>query len=132
MEHAPTQSENILFVDDEVSIVKVGEQMFQRLGYRVEALSDPVAALETFRADPHRFHLVVLDMTMPHMTGDQLTKEIRDIRSDVPIILCSGYSDMIDGRKASELGVQALMMKPMIMGEIARVVRQVLDAHIDE
>ncbi|MBW2055818.1 MAG: response regulator, partial [Deltaproteobacteria bacterium] len=91
-EKLPTGSESILFVDDEESMVYNGQNRLERLGYQVETRMSPVEALESFRANPDQFDLVITDMTMPQMTGDQLVKEILKIRPDVPTILCTGFN----------------------------------------
>ena len=122
----PTGGECILLVDDEDSLIDLGQNMLKKLGYRVETWTRPVEALETFRADPHKFDLVISDMTMPNMTGDILTSELRQIRDDIPIIICTGYSERINEQRAEELGIQGLIMKPFTIRRLARKVREVL------
>jgi len=80
-----------------------------------------------FRDNSHQIDLVITDMTMPRMTGDKLAREMLNIRSDIPIILCTGYSNRISGEKAQELGIRKYIEKPMEMGTLARSVREVLD-----
>ena len=123
----PTGNETILIVDDEQLVVEIAQQMLDRLGYRVETQTDPIAALEVFKDNPDRFDLIILDMTMPRMTGDNLAKEILSIRSDLPIILCTGYGRMIDEDKAKEKGITDFVMKPLSMQELASTIRDVLD-----
>ena len=123
----PGGNERILLVDDEESIINIGERILHRLGYQVETEKNPVDALAIFHADPGRFDLVILDMTMPQMTGDKLAEEILAIRPGMPIILCSGYSEKIDEEIAEKAGIRAYVMKPIEMNEIANAVRQVLD-----
>ena len=123
----PRGSERILFVDDEPSIADVGKQMLERLGYRVTALTSSPAALERFRAAPEAFDLVITDQTLPEMTGDELTRELLAIRSDLPVIICTGYSEVIDDKKARALGARRLLMKPLALRPLAAAVREVLD-----
>jgi len=118
--------ERILFVDDEKSMADIGRNRLERLGYEVEAKTNPIEALALFRADPNRFNLVITDMTMPQMTGDQLVKEIHNIRPDVPTILCTGFSEKIDEEKAKEIGIRQYIEKPFDSRELSRLVRKVL------
>jgi len=126
-EYLPTGKERILFVDDEEPIVVVVRLMLERLGYKVETRMEPIEALDLFRSKPDQFDLVVTDMTMPHMTGDKLTKEILKIRSDIPVILCTGFSEKVNGKKAKEIGVADYIEKPLAKRDLALIVRQVLD-----
>ena len=91
-EDLPVGNENIMFVDDEASIAKMGSRALEQLGYAVTARTSSVEALELFKSKPQAFDLVVTDMTMPNMTGDQLAGELMKIRSDIPVVLCTGYS----------------------------------------
>ena len=126
-EELPSGNEKILFVDDEISIVKMAEQMLKRLGYQVETKTDPIKALELFKSKPDQFDLVVTDMTMPQMNGSRLSEKLMEIRSDIPVIICSGHSPLIDEDKARDLGVTAFIMKPIVMRQMAKTVRKVLD-----
>jgi PAS domain S-box-containing protein len=123
----PTGTEHILLVDDEEPIVRVGEIMFKRLGYRVTIRTSSVEALQLFKARPDDIDIVITDMTMPNMTGDRLAREILATRPDVPIILCTGFSEKINQEKAKQLGIRAFLMKPLVLQEIAHTVRSVLD-----
>ena len=98
-----------------------------RLGYTVRATTDPVEALEIFKSDPYAFDLVITDMTMPSMTGNQLIIEILKIRPGMPTMLCSGYSEKISEKKAREIGVSSFAMKPVDGTDFAVSVRKVLD-----
>ncbi|MDM8549454.1 response regulator [Desulfobacterales bacterium HSG2] len=122
-----TGNERILLVDDEESIAGMLRQMTEHLGYQTTALHSSRDALEAFRSGPDNFDIVITDMTMPGMTGDRLTAELKKIRSDVPVILCTGFSEKIAGRRASEIGVERVLMKPVGMSELADAVRDVLD-----
>jgi PAS domain S-box-containing protein len=120
-------SEAILFVDDEKTIATMTRDMLERAGYRVEIRSDPFAALELFRSAPQRFDMVITDMTMPGMGGDVLARKVMEIRPEIPVIICTGYSNLLDKDKAEALGIAAFVMKPVVMKQITRVVREVLD-----
>jgi PAS domain S-box-containing protein len=123
----PTGNERILIVDDEESMADIGRRRLERLGYQVEARTDPREALDLFRADPDQFDLVITDMTMPHITGDNLVKEILNIRPDMPTILCTGFSEKIDEEKAKQIGVREYIEKPIDQGRLSQLVRKVLD-----
>jgi CheY-like chemotaxis protein len=126
----PTGNERILYVYDEVSIAQLGKLRLEGLGYSVQEATDPRKALEIFQANPYGFDLVITDMAMPDMTGDQLVSEILKIRPDMPIMLCTGYSENISEEKAYELGISAFVMKPINRAELAVRVRKVLDESI--
>ncbi len=121
----------ILYVDDEELLVYLGREMLESLGYEVTATTSSVEALETFGAMPQRFDLVITDQTMPTLTGENLTKELRRIRADIPIILCTGFSHVIDAEKAKAMGLNAFCMKPLDIGELARTIERVLGHHED-
>jgi len=123
----PVGNERILVVDDEKPMVDSLAQMLDRLGYKVTARTSSIEALEAFRARPEAFDLIITDQTMPNMTGEHLAQEILGIRPDVPVILCTGFSEAISEDTAKEMGIRAFLMKPIIMEKMARVVRQVLD-----
>ncbi|MBN2687536.1 MAG: response regulator, partial [Deltaproteobacteria bacterium] len=116
----------ILFVDDEMSIVETGKHVLETLGYDVTTLTNSSEALELFRGEPDKFDLVITDMTMPNMTGDKLAKEMLHIRPDIPIIMCTGYSALINKEQAEAIGIRAYIMKPILKSEIAHAIRTVL------
>ncbi len=126
-ESFPTGSERILLVDDEQAIARMEAQMFTRLGYQVTTRCSSVDALETFKAQPGAYDLVITDMTMPNMTGEQLARELLAIQPLLPILICTGFSERIDQDKAASIGVKALLMKPISLAEISRTVRKVLN-----
>jgi PAS domain S-box-containing protein len=128
----PRGDERILLVDDETVIVDIGRQSLERLGYRVESCTSSIEALERFQRDPDRFDLVVTDMTMPTLTGDQLARELLSLRPDIPVILCTGYSSRIDSRQAKALGIRAMLMKPLNLHDLARHVRRILDGIVED
>ncbi len=123
----PTGSEHILLVDDEPVIIEVGQMMLEMLGYRVTACDTSPTALEILRQAPDAIDLVISDVTMPKLTGDRLAREMRAVRPDLPIILCTGFSDKVGSKAAAEIGVGAVIMKPFIQKDLALLVRKVLD-----
>lgn len=117
----------MLFVDDEEALANLGKQSLEHLGYKVTVTTSSPEALELFRAEPDKFDLVITDMTMPGMTGDKLAEEMIKIRPEIPIILCTGYSEQISEEKAKVLGFKAFVTKPLIIEDLASTVRRVLD-----
>jgi PAS domain S-box-containing protein len=124
----PSGIERILFVDDELPIANMSSRLLEQLGYRVTFRTSSVEALELFRSKPNDFDLVITDMTMPNMTGDQLALELMKMRFDIPVILCTGYSNKISEEIAKEIGIKAFAYKPIVKAELAKTVRKVLDA----
>jgi len=120
-------TERILLVDDQDLIVDMERQMLERLGYHITARTSSIEALEAFRANPDKFDLVITDMTMPNMTGDKLAGEMIKIRTDIPIILCTGFSEMMSQERAESLGLKGFLMKPVVLKELSSVIRKVLD-----
>ncbi len=118
--------ERILIVDDETAIISMLEQILVRLGYQVTAYTSSIEALGAFRKDTDRFDLVITDLTMPDMTGDRLSREMKQLRPGIPIILCTGFSDQIDDEKASSTNVDAYILKPLIRKEIDDAIRKAL------
>ena len=120
-------NERILFIDDEVSVVDLGSQMLERLGYQIETATDPLKALETFRRKQRGFDLIITDMTLPKMTGITLARRLIEIREDIPIVLTTGFSEMIVEEKVLQMGIKAILMKPLTMKDLADTIRKVLD-----
>jgi len=123
----PHGKETILFVDDEETIVQLGKELLSPLGYRVEVHTNSQEALNAFRQDPQRFDLVITDQTMPGLTGEALSRELLRLRPELPIILCTGFSHIMTAEKAKALGIQAYLMKPLAIRDLAPIVRHVLD-----
>jgi CheY-like chemotaxis protein len=123
----PKGTETILLVDDEVFQVDIGTQMLNRLGYRVVAQTDPQEALARFQKAPETIDLVISDMTMPQMTGDVLARALKAVRADIPIIICTGYSERINEASARSMGIAGLAMKPVVMKDIAHLIRKILE-----
>lgn len=124
----PTGHEHILVVDDEEVLVDVISGILAFMGYQVTTSNSSNEALVKFAAAPADFDLVLTDMTMPDLTGIQLSNRLREIRPDIPIVLCTGYSHQLINRRPEELGLKAIVMKPIQTNELARTIRMVLDA----
>jgi PAS domain S-box-containing protein len=120
-------SEQVLLVDDEIDIVTMEKKMLEHFGYKVTAHTDSTEALEVFRSDPDQFDLVITDMAMPNMQGDKLSAELTKIRRDIPVLLCTGYSEIMSEEKAVSLGIDGFLMKPVGMKDLADKIRKVLD-----
>jgi len=125
-ETLPTGSERVLLVDDEPSIIKMQEKSLERLGYSVTSRTSSIEALEAFRSSPDKFDLIITDMTMPNKTGDKLTNEVKAIRYDIPVILCTGFSEKLNSLK-DNLDVDGLLMKPIDRTLMSKMVRELLD-----
>ena len=123
----PGGKERILLVDDEIQIVEMMSYVLGHLGYTVSARTSSLEALEIFRSSPQSFDLVITDMTMPNMTGLELSEELMRIRPDIPILLCTGFSERVTEKKIKESGIRELLMKPAPIKEIADAVRRILD-----
>ena len=126
-ESVPTGHERVLFVDDEEVLTQMGREMLEELGYDVTIKNDGMEALALFRADPSRLDLVMTDQTMPGMTGIELARELVSLRPGIPVIIATGFSDLVDAAIANAAGVRAFLMKPITRGELARTVRRALD-----
>jgi CheY-like chemotaxis protein len=118
---------HILFIDDEEIIVDLGGQVMKKLGYTVTGMTSGSEALALFRRNPARFDLVITDQTMPGLTGLELAGLLRKARADIPVILCTGYSQSVDAGAAEEVGISAVIMKPFTRDEIARAVGGALE-----
>ncbi len=120
-------NEHVLLVDDEKSVVEMESQMLERLGYQVSSRTSAIEALKFFQTDPYRFDLVITDMAMPEMSGDRLASAIVDIRSDIPVLLCTGFSDILSPDRAQAMGIRAVLLKPIVISELAAKIREILD-----
>ncbi|MCP4715050.1 MAG: response regulator, partial [Deltaproteobacteria bacterium] len=118
---------HILFVDDEEMLVNIAQRMLSSLGYTVTSANSALEALEVFEKNPARFDLVITDQTMPKMTGHSLAKKIMEIRTDIPVILCSGYSETVTGEDAEKSGIKAFISKPLATVEISKIIHDVLN-----
>ena len=124
----PTGTEHILLVDDEPMLAELGQTILEGLGYTVTACTDSLEALAAFRQQPDLIHAVITDQTMPGLTGTELAKQLLHIRPDLPIILCTGFSNLVDEAQAKALGIKGFAMKPLTGREIATQLRSVLAA----
>jgi len=122
----PMGTERILLIDDEALVARMQARLLESLGYTVREETDPLQALTLFASAPESYDLVFTDMTMPKMNGASLTEEILKIRPDIPVILCTGFSELVNEAKARALGVKAFAMKPLIRKSIAEIVRKAL------
>lgn len=120
-------NERILFVDDEETLAEMAEQMLEHLGYRPNIFTSSTEALADFERDPHQYELVITDLTMPSMSGVELSERITALRPEIPVILHTGYSTKIDASEARAAGIQSFMIKPLSMAKLSRQVRDVLD-----
>ncbi|MCG8616158.1 MAG: response regulator, partial [Desulfobacterales bacterium] len=117
----------ILVVDDEPPIIKLEKMMLERMGYEVVCRDNSLAALATFKETPDSFDLVLTDMTMPDMTGDMLAREIKQVRRDVPVVICTGFSERINKEKARDIGINGFLLKPVVKTELAAAVREAIE-----
>ena len=124
---APRGHESVLLVDDEPALMDVGAQMLRSLGYQVTAVQRPQEALELFARDPCTFDLVFTDQAMPGLSGFDLAQQILGLRPDIPVILCTGYSDLVTEEAALGAGIRAFVTKPLSRLEIGETIRKVMD-----
>ncbi|MBF0550494.1 MAG: PAS domain S-box protein [Deltaproteobacteria bacterium] len=118
---------NILLVDDEEDLVNAEKLILEYLGYQVSSFTSSLASLETFRLQPDGFDLVISDQTMPDMTGLQLATELLNIRPHLPIIICTGYSANLTSEVAALHGIKAVVMKPLLAGNISKIIKELLE-----
>ncbi|MBC2717362.1 MAG: response regulator [Desulfobacteraceae bacterium] len=126
-EPLPGGHEKIMIVDDEALIVQINRKTLENLGYRISTYTCSEEALDAFRAHPEKFDMVITDMSMPKINGIQLAKEIFSVRPDLPIIICTGFSDLINEETVESFGIRKLVMKPILRKTLALTVREVLD-----
>jgi CheY-like chemotaxis protein len=122
-------NERILFIDDEPALASLGKQILGSLGYVVTTRTSSKEALELFNARSDAFDLVITDMTMPFMTGEELALEFMQIKPGIPVIICTGFSARIDENKAMKMGIRAFVAKPVLKRELADTIRAVLDSN---
>jgi len=118
--------ERILLVDDENSVAIIVKQMLERLGYQVTSRTSSIEALEAFRSSPDKFDLVISDFAMPNMSGDKLASQLTQIRPNIPILLCTGFSETLTEEKAVSMGINGFLMKPVIMKDLSEKIRDML------
>ncbi|MBT3178679.1 MAG: PAS domain S-box protein [Desulfobacula sp.] len=120
-------TEQILLVDDEKAILAMEKRMLERLGYQVTSCSSSLEALDAFRSGPDKFDLIITDMAMPNMPGNKLSAELIKIRPGIPIMLCTGFSEIMSEEKAASLGIKGFILKPIVMKDLFQKIREVLD-----
>ncbi len=128
-DHTPHGKEHILLIDDEEMLVELGQAMLERLGYHVTTRRNSLDALTTFQNQPDTFDLIITDQTMPGMTGVDLARRILQMRPQMPIILCTGYSSQITKDKAKASGIRGFAFKPLAKKDIGELIRKVLDGN---
>ncbi|MCA1787134.1 MAG: response regulator, partial [Desulfobacteraceae bacterium] len=116
-------TEHILLVDDEKPVITIEKHLLSRLGYQVTSCTGSTEALEMFAADPNRFDMVITDVAMPKMSGDKLAGEMHTIRPDIPILLCTGFSETMTDEKMAAAGVKGLLMKPFVITDLDKKLR---------
>lgn len=121
-------TESILFVDDDVSVTETTRRILELLGYNVIATTDSNKALEIFSKDPKKIDLLITDQAMPGLTGTELTKKVLKERSDLPVILCTGFIAPVLPDKPESLGLKAVLVKPVEKRKLADTVRRVLES----
>jgi CheY-like chemotaxis protein len=126
-QHFPIGHESVLLIDDEEDVLEMMHSMIEKLGYQVISRNNSIEALDTFRSHPRQFDLVITDQTMPEMTGLELVEQLIQIRPDIPVILCTGYMEMIAEDSAGSLGVGKYVMKPVRISDISVKIRNLLD-----
>ncbi|NOY12928.1 MAG: DUF3365 domain-containing protein [Deltaproteobacteria bacterium] len=119
--------ERILLIDDEPLLAALGHDLLNSLGYKIKIATDSRNALEIFRADPQGFDLVITDQTMPYLTGTELTQAMLHIRPDLPVIICTGFSDRINKDNFKKYGARMLLNKPLEKNQLARAIREIFD-----
>ncbi len=119
--------EKILLVDDEEFILTSLQRVLEKTGYRVAAAKDSLEALKLFEKEPYEFDLVITDLTMPNMTGLELSRKVMAVRPELPVILCTGFNDAINEQEASSMGIRELLLKPTDSGELKKIVRRALE-----
>jgi PAS domain S-box-containing protein len=124
----PAGKERILLIDDESDIVAAAKIILEQVGYEVEGVTSSPEALEAFRAKPKKFDLIITDLTMPQLAGLDLAEEFLSVRPDIPIILCTGYSESITLEKARAMGIRQIILKPIMPAQLVEAIRLALEA----
>jgi CheY-like chemotaxis protein/anti-sigma regulatory factor (Ser/Thr protein kinase) len=120
-------TERVLFIDDEEIQIDIAMDALSSYGYTVTSFTDSTRAWMHFQQDPDAYDLIITDMTMPKMTGDILAQKIQMLRPEIPIIMCTGFSEIMDENKANALGIKAFLYKPIILRKLLIIIREVLD-----
>ncbi len=117
---------HVMLVDDEEEIIKIEEYVLERLGYKVTSYTSSLDALEFFRKNYREIDIVITDLSMPGLQGDELTGELLRICPDIPILLCTGFSESISREQAISLGIKDMLLKPVVMRELAAKISGIL------
>ncbi len=120
-------NETLMIVDDEDAIRDIYSKYFGSFGYRIHAFDNGNDALEAMKPDPGKFDLIITDMTMPGITGDVFAEKVLKVRPDIPIILCTGFSEHMVETKAVELGIKKILQKPISNHDLICLIREILD-----
>jgi CheY-like chemotaxis protein len=131
-EFIPLGHEHILLVDDEPQLLAMQGQILERLGYDVTTMSSSQDALRDFRQAPETFDLLITDQTMPNLTGAELSAEVIQLRPDLPIILCTGFSEALSPEAAADMGIRYYLQKPVPLKTLAQTVRLALNDALEE
>ncbi|MBU0728927.1 MAG: response regulator [Proteobacteria bacterium] len=123
----PRGDERVLFVDDEEPLTVIGKKLLERLGYTVTVRTSSVEAFHAFQANPEKFDIVITDQMMPNMTGLQLSKKIKEIRKDIPVVLITGFSETLNMDAINDSGINEFALKPMTTNDIAQLIRKALE-----
>ncbi len=123
----PSGAGRVLFIDDEEVLARWGEQVLTHLGYTVVTKTNPHEAIDLVRGQPDQFDVVVTDQTMPTMNGETLAKTLQEIRRNLPIVLCTGFSHTMSEKKAKELGLKGFLMKPVNGAVLAKTLKEVFE-----
>lgn len=126
----PKGEEHILLVDDEEVLIQINTELLQHLGYQISSSTNSVQALELIKKEADRFDLVISDYNMPDMNGLQLAHQINSLRTDLPIIICTGYADKVDLARAEAIGIKKILFKPLSLAILSDGVRKILDTQI--
>lgn len=116
----------VLFVDDEEMIVRMGKRLLSRHGFDVTAMSSSSEALQVFCGNPEQFDVVVTDQTMPDLSGIEFSRELLSVRPDIPVVLFSGYSDLVDALAAKAAGIREYLVKPMGIDSLASSLKRIM------
>jgi DNA-binding NtrC family response regulator len=122
-----TKNINILYVDDEQMIAEMAKEMLSIMGFSVSSVTDSRAALDIFTADPEQFDIVITDQTMPGYTGVELSEKLLALKPDLPIILCTGYSEMVSAEMAKSIGVAEYLTKPVDFEKMKKLIVELVN-----
>lgn len=120
-------SEKIMFVDDEVVLTQMADEIFSSYGYVIDVFTDPLLAFEGFAGQPDTYSLVITDLTMPSLTGTELAQKMISLKPGLPVILCTGFTETINKEKSMEIGFSQYFQKPVVMSKLVKSVRKILD-----